>query len=79
MPTSAGLTCAAAFLQEQQDAQNETSRQMNAFEVCCICLLGLCMLAIPWCPDCDSDVLEHCSYHHLWPHTMHKLLFQHHM
>ncbi len=44
MPASAGLTCLAALLQEQQDAQSETSRQMNAFEVCvsvywaCACL-----------------------------------------
>ena len=79
MPANAGLTCLAALLQEQQDAQNETGRQMNAFEVCCICLLGLCMPAIPCCPDCDSDLLEYCTYHQLRPRTMHKLHFQHHM
>ena len=37
------------------------------------------MLAIPWCPDCDCDLLEHCSYHQLWPCHRHKLHFQHHM
>ncbi len=75
MPTSAGLTCLAALLQEQQDAQSDTSRQMNAFEVCNICLLGLCMLATPWYPDSDSEALEDCSCHQLWPHAMHRLHF----
>jgi len=72
-----GLTCLAALLQEQQDAQSETSRQMNAFEVHRICLLGFCMLATPWSPDSDPDALEHCS-HQLWPYHLHKLRFQHH-
>lgn len=44
MPTSTVLTYSAALLQEQQDAQSETSRQMNAFEVCCICPAGCACL-----------------------------------